>query len=242
MLGLTQALESYRKNFRLYLMLVLPLGLVFMLSYLFYPLDGSWLLLLPYLVWIIFYALLIAALLYAVSETEEQRQPGITKIILFGLKKTWKTILILTFLAVISFLPYYVPPLRLQIATLLRFIYYFLLIVLVLRYIMIFPVWLLEERSMINSFRHAAALAKGKRTGLVVEFLALFVLIRVVSYMLQLLLFTFISAVIQEAPIWFMVFYRAMIDPLLNTLLILWIYYAYRRCTELYETKTAASI
>lgn len=245
MLGLTQALESYRKDFRFFVSLILPLGFLYMFfqyGFMLYPIDnGNWIRLLPFFAYIIFYTVLIGASFYAVSEKEKQRQPGIRESLIFGLKQGWKTILLLAFLAVTSFLPYYTPQLRLQTATLIRLIYYFLLIVLVLRYILVLPVWLLEERSMIDSFHHAVTLEKGRRTGLLVEYLALLVMIRVGSFMLQMLLFSSVSALIQETPVWFMGFYRAMIDPLLNTLLILWIYHAYRRCTELYETETAAS-
>jgi len=234
MLGLTQALESYRKNFRLYLMLVLPFGLAFMLCHMFYPLDGSWLLLLPYVFWIIFYALLIGALLYAVSETEEQRQPKFTNILFFGLKKGWKSTLLLVFPVVIAFLPYYAPPLNIQAAPLIRFVYYLLLLVLILRYLLLFPVWLLEDRNLAESMKHAAALANGRRTGLIVEFLALLVMIRVASTMLQMLLFFSVNLFLQEVSGWFLVLHRFIIDPLLNTLLILWIYYAYCRCAKLY--------
>lgn len=238
MLVITQALESYRKNFRFYASLVLAPGIIIMLlAYglmIFSPnLNGNWFVLLPYIAGIIFYALLIGALLYAVSEKEQQHQPRIKGSLVFGIKQGWKPTLLLVILATATALPCYVPPPISQIAPLIWFFYYSLVVVLVLRYILLFPVWLLEKRGLIESLHYAATLAKGRRTGLIVEFLALLIMLRVSSMMLQMLLFFPANALIHGANDWLIVFFFAIIDPLLYTLLILWIYYSYQQSTQM---------
>jgi hypothetical protein len=224
---LTKALEAYSKYFRMILAIVLPVGIVIgsilcgvsnleyhKLDYLLVFNVPGWLL----------SPLWIGALIYSLSRLELSQEITYANAINHGLKTWWK-------LAIIGIITITFNSLRLFIGSnsyILSWLYYLIIIFIVMRYIFILPVLTLESAGAIGSIRRSAELSQGKRLSMFFELLAMGVLLNVVKFLLTMLL-GWVGNLLQAiwiTQVYFIVI-LGIIEPVITSLIIVWIYYYY---------------
>jgi len=223
---LTKALEAYGKYFRMIVAIVLPVGIV--IGMILCGISNSEYHKLDYLLifnvpgWLLS-PLWIGALIYSLSMLESGQEITYKNAIKHGLKTWWKLaiigIIVIGFQSLHMVFEFYKYN--------LSWLYYPIIVVIIMRYIFILPVLTLESRGAIESLRRSAELSQGKRLSMFFEFIALWVLLNVVKFLLTMLL----GWAGNFQAIWFTQVYfiviTGMIEPVITSLIVVWIYYYY---------------
>ncbi len=225
---LTKALEVYGKYLRLIAAIILPIGIanglilctisnseyIFQLDYLLRFNITGWLL----------SALWIGALIYALSLLESEQEITYSNALLHGVGNWWKIALVA--LVIIGFK--YLLMLSSAYSSLLAGLFFLIAIFVSMRYILIFPVLILENRGTMESLRRSAELSQGQRLNMFFEFIGLWLLLKVVIFLMQMLIGMAGNLL---GGIWFthltFVIVIGIIEPLVTSLIIVWIYCYY---------------
>ncbi len=234
---LTKALEAYARYFRLIAALVLPVGLISGLILCVIS-NSEYMLTLDYLVvfnipgWLLS-PLWIGALIYALSILESGQEFTYKNALLYGLMKWWKLVIISIIVIGFKYIPVVGSKFVSEQSFLISYLPFLIAIFIVMRYIFIFPVLTLENRGAVESLRRCAELSNGKRLSMFFEFIGLWFLLNVVKFLMTMLLgiagnllggifFTYVYFIIMIG----------LIEPVMNSLIIVWIYYYYLEQTK----------
>ena len=228
---LTRALEAYGKFLKPMAIIVLPAGILAGLILLAFSNSRNEILqiIAAFNVpgWIIS-PLWVGPLIYGLSLYDAGQEFEYKKTVGGGLKPWWK--LMLCALAVIGIKSItavggHTFP---QAGSLFLVLTGVIALILLTRYILILPLLVLEERSLRESLGRSGLLSKGKRLNILFEFIALWILLYVVVFIMQIIigqLANFIGGM--TAMYIFFVVVTGVIQPMLMALIVVWIYYFY---------------
>ncbi len=229
---LTKALEAYGKYFRLIAAIVLPVGLLTGLILCGIS-NSEYMPTLDYLVvfnipgWLLS-PLWIGALIYALSMLESGQEFTYKNAVVYGLAKWWKLVIIGVIVIGFKYIPVVGSKFTFEHSFLFSYLPFLIAIFIVMRYIFIFPVLTLENRGPLESLRRCAELSNGKRLSMFFEFIGLWFLLKVVKFLMTMLLGMAGNLLggIFFTHVYFIIVI-GMIEPVMNSLIIVWIYYYY---------------
>jgi len=230
---LTKALEAYAKYFKWISVLVLPVGMVIglLLWGIMSTENHELSILISFNIpgWLLS-PLWIGPLLYCLSWLDSGQEFRYQTIMANGLKPWWKLLIIPVIIIGFKYLAalgtQWVPEYG-------RLVWALLLLigaVIGIRYIFIFPVLALEEYNLIQVWHRCASLSKGKHLSMFFELIALWLLLYVTVFIITMLLgmAANLGPGIVSTFIYFIVV-SGIIYPLGHALIIVWIYYSYKK-------------
>lgn len=229
---LTKALEAYARYFSLIAAIVLPVG-IFTGLILCGISNSEYMRTLDYLVvfnipgWLLS-PLWIGALIYSLSILESGQELTYKNALVYGLAKWWKLVIIGVIVIGFKYIPVVGSKFVSEHSFLISYLPFLIAIFVVMRYIFIFPVLTLENRGPLESLHRCAELSNGKRLSMFFEFIGLWFLLKVVKFLMTMLLgvasnllggifFTYVYFILMIG----------LIEPVMNSLIIVWIYYYY---------------
>lgn len=178
------------------------------------------------------YPLWIGALLYAQVQHDQQREATINDSLAYGWQQ-WRKIIFLEILCGICIgLPMAADYFKIALPGAAVAAYYILLLFMLSRYILVMPVMLLENQSLLSSCRKSARLSQNKRLGIIAELIMLVIMLKAFVYILQVPLAMIIQHLIPGSFDWILVICHGLINPLFYAVLVLWLYYTYQECRQ----------
>lgn len=228
---LTKALEVYGKYFKSIAALVLPVGILVGLILLGISNSRNEVLQLMMAFnvpgWLLS-PLWIGPLIYGLSLYESGQEFGYTTTLLKGLGPWWKLLIVAVIVIAIKFITVAGSEIVPQAGFLFSLLTWVIAVFLFSRYFFILPVLVLESRSPLENLRRCAAMSKGKRLNIIFEFVALWLLLYVVVFIMTMILGQ-ISNLIGGTISTYIYFILIMgvIQPIMFALIVVWIYYYY---------------
>lgn len=231
---LTEALEAYGKYFKSIAIMVLPVGILVGLillgisnsrnetMQLMMAFNVPGWLLSPF--WI---GPLICGLSLYGSEQEFSYKTAVHN----GLRPWWKLMTVALIVIGIRYIPVAVGEIFPELKTLILLFTWVIVAFLFALYVFIWPVLALESRGPLETLRRCAALSKGKRVNIIFEFIALWLLIYVVSFIMRILLGALANLIGGMASTYItFILIIGMIQPMMYALIVVWIYFYYLEC------------
>lgn len=239
-MSITRAFEVCIKNWRLFMAIVLPIGVItvgmshlanlWVNRYYPYPIEilgtfnskESISMITRYVV----SPLWIGALFYTLYKLDNEQTTSYGQAIAFGFSKWSKNLTI----GLIGILLQFLPRGLYEYANLpgaLIYVLYFLALLLIVRYFFVMPVLTLENHSYVHSVQRSARLSDGKRVAIFFDLVALYMVISVFTIMLSLSLSLLPITIPLPLDIHY-VFIEGIVKPIIDLFIFVWIYVFYR--------------
>lgn len=228
---LTKALEAYGKYFKSIAAMVLPVGILVGLILLGISNSRNEALQLMMVFnvpgWLLS-PLWIGPLIYGLSLYGSEQEFSYKTAERNGLRPWWKLMIVALIVIGIKFIPVAASEILPQQQVLLSLFTWVIAAFLFALYVFIWPVLVLESRGPLDILRRCAALSKGKRGSIVFEFIALWLLVYVVSFIMMMLLGQAANMIGGMATTYInFILIMGIIQPMLYAMIVIWIYYYY---------------
>lgn len=228
---LTKALEAYGKYFKSIAAMVLPVGILvgLILLEISNSRNEALQLMMAFNVpgWILS-PLWIGPLIFGLSLYESEREFSYKTVLSNGVRVWWKLAIVALIVIGIKFIPVAVGEIFPQLQVLVSLFTWMIAVFLFVLFVFIWPVLVLESCGPFETLRRCAALSKGRRLSFVFEFIALWLLVYVVSFIMMMLLGQAANLIggMVSTFIYFILI-MGIIQPMLYALIVVWIYYYY---------------
>ena len=228
---LTEALEAYGKYFKSIAAMVLPVGILvgLILLGISNSRNEALQLMMAFNVpgWLLS-PLWIGPLIYGLSLYESEQEFSYKTVLRNGVRVWWKLAIVALIVIVIKFNPVAGGEIFPQQQVMFTLLTWVIAIFLFAIYVFIWPVLVLESHGPLETLRRCAALSKGRRLSIFFEFIALWLLIYVVSFIMMVLLGQAANLIGGMASIYInFILIMGIIQPMLHALIVVWIYYYY---------------
>jgi hypothetical protein len=231
---LTKALEAYGKYFKSIAIIVLPVGILvgLILLEISNSRNETLRLMMTFNVpgWLLsplWIGPLICGLSLYGSEQEFSYKTAVHK----GLRPWWKLMTVALIVIGIKYIPVVVGEIYPQLQMLILLFTWVIATFLFALYVFIWPVLALESRGPLETLRRCATLSKGRRVSIIFEFIALWLLIYVVSFIMMILLGEVANLIGGMTSTYInFILIMGMIQPMMYALIVVWIYFYYLEC------------
>lgn len=227
---LTKALEAYWKYFKSIAIMVLPVGiLVGLIGGISHSRSETLQLMMTLNVpgWLLS-PLWIGPLICGLSLYGSEQEFSFKTALHNGLRQWWKLMTVALIVIGTKYILVAVGEILPQLQMLILLFTWMIAVFLFALYVFIWPVLILESRGPLETLRRCAALSKGRRVSIIIEFIALWLLIYVVSFIMMILLGQAANLIGGMTSTYILI--MGLIQPLMYALIVVWIYFYYLEC------------
>jgi len=229
---LTKALEAYGKYFKSITAMVLPVGILvgLILLGISNSRNEALQLIMAFNVpgWLLS-PLWVGPLIYGLSLYESEQEFSYKTAVRNGVRVWWKLAIVALIVIGIKFITVAGGEIFSQQQVLFSLFTWVIGVFLFVLFVFIWPVLVLESRGPLETLRRCAALSKGRRLSIVFEFIALWLLVYVVSFIMMMLLGQTANLIGGMASTYInFILIMGIIQPMMYALIVVWIYYYYR--------------
>lgn len=238
---LTKVWESYKENWKLYISIVLLVAIslgvikaaIFYLSFSFVSMSATKgntniILIVLYIIFWVGHLFWINPLLYAVNQKRAGVETTLKEAFANTLDDMRKIIMLAGIITTIFLI--YVVSTYIGFEQVAIVLFLLLTLIFIIWYALFIPIWFLENKTLKESFTYSRKLLAGKKVAFLLEFAVIYILLFVLVNLLSFIIAWPLNKLMAISTIFMyvIIFFNTIIQIILASLVIVWIYFYYK--------------